>query len=402
MKLTNKKVLIILTLVIIAGVIAMMFLFTGRNRGFIIVNPYAGVNWDTFGQYKAALHVHTTHSDGLDPLPDMVFTHYHRGFDIVAITDHNVITRDWYRGLVGINLSRTLTADEVLAITAGTFPSDTRPQATGMIYFTYTNEQSRTEHINTFSAEFDNIPHPRFTQATTLEEVENLGGFSFLNHKGRYTGGVRGGEEGIAASNDPERIDYYVELYENFESLLGMELFNKLDDETRSDRILWDNLLMRLMPYGRFIWGFGADDSHSVEAVGYAWTVLLMPELTEAAARTAMEDGASISVSRVYRKLDINVTMPDGSPIPDAGTHATAFMLSQPTPSIVNITAENNQISITALDYDKIEWIVDGEVIHTGAILYLPNHRRHINSYVRARIISDTGVALTQPFGIQR
>lgn len=59
------------------------------------LNPYEGVNWERFGQYKANLHTHTTQSDGaMDPA--RVIDEYHaRDYDILALTDHNLCTWPW-------------------------------------------------------------------------------------------------------------------------------------------------------------------------------------------------------------------------------------------------------------------------------------------------------------------
>jgi hypothetical protein len=60
-----------------------------------IVNPYAGVNWGTFHQYKANFHTHTTESDVKDS-PNDVIAHYNgAGYQILAITDHNQNTFPW-------------------------------------------------------------------------------------------------------------------------------------------------------------------------------------------------------------------------------------------------------------------------------------------------------------------
>ena len=54
----------------------------------VINNPYESVDWETYGKYKAAFHVHTTYSDGTNTVKDMLMTHYDRDFSIVTITDH--------------------------------------------------------------------------------------------------------------------------------------------------------------------------------------------------------------------------------------------------------------------------------------------------------------------------
>lgn len=87
-----------------------------------------------------------------------------------------------------------------------------------------------------------------------------------------------------------------------------MEIINKIDNESRYDRILWDNILKVMMPEGRNVWGFSNDDTHSLNATGYSFNMMLMPELTIASTREAMENGTFYAVSRVSRVDGINAT----------------------------------------------------------------------------------------------
>jgi len=382
---------------------------------FTIINPYADVDWTAFGQYNAALHVHTNHSDGNATLADTVRHHYNLGFDVLAITDHNVLVYRWDEP-AGLSLQHritsfrrffsrreSLTVQEKEAIHAGTytgpFPAPfaelRRQQQNGMISLTNTNEQSHVSHINTFWATFNNTR--RDTVESVLRQTQQLGGVAILNHPGRYTGGGRDGQQGAEASNNPAAIERYVNWFLEFDVALGMEIFNRLDRETRSERILWDNLLMRLMPYNRPIWGFSNDDSHSLNCVGYNWNVLLLPVLTEDNVRTAMETGAFYAVTRVARREGVNANQPDRA------SDDTLFLLEQPTPRITNITVGEDgwYITIAGENYDRIEWIVDGQVLHTGNTFSVLSYRGDIrHNYVRAQLVSETGIAMTQPFGI--
>ena len=68
------------------------------------------------------------------------------------------------------------------------------------------------------------------------------------------------------ASNNPTTVSKYVDLFKKYDSLVGMEIINKKDGDSYSDRILWDNILTKTMPE-RPVWGFSNDDTHSVSAV---------------------------------------------------------------------------------------------------------------------------------------
>lgn len=181
-----------------------------------------------------------------------------------------------------------------------------------------------------------------------------------------------------------------------------MEIINKLDNESRWDRIMWDNILMELMPEGRNVWGFSNDDTHSLNATGYAFNMMLMPELTIEETREAMENGTFYAVSRISRIDGINATYPDGTDVRGSGNSSTLYMLEQATPSLSNIVVDQdeNSIAIEGADYDLVEWIADGEVIATGNFIDLNDYQDKVGSYVRAELKSDTGIAFTQPFGV--
>ena len=390
---------------------------------FTILNPYVDVDWASFGQYKAALHVHTNNSDGRATQADTILDHFNKGFDILAITDHNVLFESWdviggmslvhrFANLETFFSRRVALPTEDVALIldgtfAGPFPGDfnngllRRSQPNGMIYLPMTNEQTRVHDTLTYWAPFDNSW--RDTRNSVLRRTEQLGGIAVLAHPGRYTGGRQEGQAGLDAVNNPEQINRYVNWFLEFDVALGMEVVNRLDRESRHDRVFWDNILMELMPLGRPVWGFSNDDTHALNETGYNFNIMLLPQLTAEATRVAMETGAFYAVTRVARLEGVNAYMPNGSPMPLRGNADTLFLLDQPTPRISNIATDDYTITIEGTDYDRIEWIASGRVIYTGNTLNLRNFRGYpdiAHNYVRAQLVSETGIAMTQPFGI--
>ena len=354
-----------------------------------ITSPYEKVNWNTYAQYKANFHAHSTNSDGSNTTAQMVEDHYAKGFDILAMTDHDYTTEGWDKVAIG-----PLSSDRKAEIEAGV-----GRRGIGMIDINNTNEQSRTDHINTFWSPFNNAAGD--TMATILAKAEEIGGISHINHAGRYTGGSDSSDDiSVAASNNPDTIKKYVDLLKAYPTCAGIEIINKIDNESKSERILWDNILKEMMPTGRFVFGFSNDDTHSLNATGYSWNVMLMPRLSQAETRIAMENGAFYAVSRVSRLDGINRYLPTGAQMPGSGNSSTLYLLSQPTPSISNIEVKGNTITITGANYNLIEWIADGKVIATGPTIDLRDHSDNVNSYVRAQLKSNTGIAFTQPFGV--
>ena len=363
---------------------------TNRVINYSITNPYENVDWAGFGQYKADLHVHSTNSDGAALTSDMVEDHYAKGYSILAMTDHNYFTQSWDQVSLGpVDPGRM-----------GEIQSGAGRGGRGMIGLDNASEQSSTDHINTF---FDSSNSPAGeTMADVFAKAEASGGISHINHPGRYTGGSNGDDgSSIAAANDIVSIKKYQNLFTTYPSCAGMEIINKTDIDSKSDRVLWDNILKQTMPAGRPVWGFSNDDAHSTDMVGYSWNVMLMPELTQAAVRTAMTTGAFYAVSRVSRLDGINRYYPGGTEETGLGSPSTLYLLEQPTPGISDISVNGSVITITGVDCDSIEWIADGVVIYTGASLDLGSHSEMIGSYVRARLKSTTGIAFTQPFGVK-
>ena len=366
---------------------------TGENGepAYHITNPYADVDWAIYDQYKANLHTHSKISDGDHPLHVIVEEYYAKGYDVLAITDHNFVMENWS----GVKFG-AVEAERSDEIQSGA-DRDGRP----MVCVENTNEQSTAEHMNTFWTPFKSIPNE--TMSGILEAVESLGGICHINHPGRYTGGSKQNDiDSIAAANKPKTIRKYVDLFMRYPCCVGMEIVNRLDHHSKSDRILWDNILKETMPEGRFVWGFAGDDAHNRRDVGYSWIVLLMPANSQTDIRTAMETGAFYAVSRVSRLDDINRRKPSGSELPGNGTDRTMYLLGQPTPGVSKIEVIGDAIRIEGVEYDTIEWIADGVIIATGNVIHLSDYAGQINSYVRAQLKSDTGIAFTQPFGVRK
>jgi hypothetical protein len=348
------------------------------NKDYIIINPYETVKWESFGQYKAALHTHTKESDGKNSPAEVIEHHYKLGYDVLALTDHNFTSTTYHRTDRPSD-KVYLTKERAEEINKGVGRN-----GRGMIGVPYSNEQSRSDHVNTFWADFNNTSG--VTLEDNLKKCEELGGISHLNHPGRYTGGSRQyGDQGVAASSKPETIAKYVSLFKRFNSCVGMEIVNKKDSGSASDRILWDNILKETMPKLP-VWGFSNDDSHKNKNVDYSYNIMLMPENNLKNIRYSMENGTFYAVARVAKR--------------ELGK---SFEGEGKTPKITNISVDENlnSITISGENYEEIEWIADGEIIAKGNSINLNNFEDKINNYIRAQLKGPGGIAFTQPFGIR-
>lgn len=343
--------------------IIILLAFVQVSAEIQIINPYRYVDWSSFGQYKAALHVHSTNSDGRATRARMIERHYRRGFDIVAFTDHNFVAK--------------------------TEESEIR-RGRGIIVLSYTNEQSSGKHINTYFANYNNSARgdtPHFEKMReTVETVENLGGISIICHPGRSLGYRHRKislDSGIAIVNNPDNIQKFAELFMEFPSLAGMEIVNSIDGSSRFDRIFWDNILKQTAPNGYFVWGFSNDDSHLRPAIGFAYNIMLLPKLSEENVRKSMETGAFYAVSHISNADGIR-----------------NFRRNRIPPRITDITVSGTTITISGRNYKEIDWIADGTKIASGNSIDVSEFTNTIGSYLRAQLRSRRGIAFTQPFGI--
>lgn len=344
------------------------------SDNYTITSPYAAVDWSSYEQYKTALHAHTTNSDGENTFSEMIEEHYKKDYDIVAITDHNVLTADWTTAKNGLTQARY---DEIA--------SGVGRGGRGMLQIPYSNEQSRSENANSFFTDY-NEPRIGHSLEKNLIKVQELGGLSHINHPGRYTGGDKGGTEGADASNNTKNINMYVDLFLKYPSCVGVEIINKKDGDSASDRILWDNILMKTIPQNRYVWGFSNDDTHLAADTGFSFNMFVMPSNTIDNFKSTMASGAFYAVAKVSKR--------------ELGA---SFVGSGLTPVIKNIEVNEtaDSITITAENFDKIEWIADGKVIATGANINIKDHYSEISCYVRANISGPGGIAFTQPFAIE-
>ncbi len=351
---------------------------------FTIDNPYASVNWSTYGQYKADFHAHSNESDGSPQPADTVEEHYKKGYDILALTDHNVTNTTWNRKDDPTGKGRTYLTDERLEEITNGIGRDGR----GMVAIINSDEQSQSDHLNTFFTPFNN--ESGATLESNIAKTQELGGICHINHPGRYTGGKNtSGTVGEQASNNPITVQKYVDLFIKYSACVGMEIINKLDGDSYSDRILWDNILKETMPKGRFVWGFSNDDTHSNSATGHSYNMMLLPSNTAENVRAAMENGAFYASAKVAKREGYTVT-------------DIATISDYRPPIITNITVDQTEDTITIEGnlYDTIEWIADGEVIATGNTIDLNKYEDKVNSYVRAQLKGREGISFTQPFGI--
>lgn len=320
--------------------------------GIEINNPYHNVNWNTFQQYKANLHTHTTYSDGIKPPHDRIDEYYANGYRILSLTDHDTynplgpLLYPW-TNLSSINVNWENRIPEVLGMVA----------VPGV-------EISAGRHLVSHFNDF--IGEGSADEEYVLSQIEARNGLAQFVHPGMYN------------YNNPNiLVSWYADKYKKFDCLVGMEVYNGRDIFPR-DRQFWDNVLMETLP-NKAVWAFGNDDNHvSSPSIDFllSWNLFVLDNLSLEQVKYAYTNGVFFACNK-------------NSP------------LAPTPPTIGSIELANNILSVNASGYDSIIWIADAEEIARGNSIDLST-LKYIKKYVRAKLVKTDrlyqGRTLIQPF----
>jgi hypothetical protein len=211
---------------------------------------------------KSAFHTHTARSDGeLDPAAH-VRHHEWMGFDVVAITDHWMLTHEPSTDHILVITGAELAADpygealadsEILAIGISDIPEDPG------------GDRAKWGPIDAYI-------YKTFADLSAAARcIADQGGVSFIAHP--YWSGMP------------------LETLMAVEGAHGIELFNSSAqrENARGDSsYVWDLCLDR----GKRFWAFGTDDCHYPGFdIGDAWTMVRAAERSEAAVLEALRQG---------------------------------------------------------------------------------------------------------------
>jgi len=376
-----KNILLILSLLLFITVSAQHKITEKQALSYVadsctvlILNPYAFTDWSQIHQYKANFHTHTQVSDGYY-MPHQAIDLYHQAnYKILSLTDH---IPDWS----GNNVNNIATWDweNLSNLTSIAQWNDTwenrSPVALGMLAV-HGSEPSNGHHRGSY---FTGFSDPGDDLNYTFDNITQLGGLSILFHPGRYWS-----IDSIYNPFDEYSLEWYESFFRNYDILTGLEVYNQ-GDKYPNDRVLWDELLQRMMPL-KPVWGCSNDDMHDISQLFKNFNFMLMHSLDSASLRNSMINGASYFCYE-----------PSGS-----GNALTPLIDS------IKFDTINHLIHIHAQNYDSIIWIsgVDSsdafrtsKTIHTGDSFNWLNFN---NAYVRAVLINDMGSTYTQPFGFAK
>ncbi len=388
MKISKKLISVLLVVSLVSALFLPVGAFAGQVS-YKIISPYNDIDWDSINQYKAQLHTHTLYSDGTVDVKDVVERYYELGYDILAVTDHGVVNKGWNRvpdvlDLIGynqyINNFEPMSEERYREITVEGAGRDGRP----MLDVPYGIELNalviRKNHINGFFVDYGNgILGEEEDYEKVIAGNSAAGGITFINHPGDFIAANK--ENGRAT--DYNQLKVFIDPLMKYDSCVGIEIFNLRDTTDRADRILWDTILQYTIPQGKVVWGFANDDSHALDDIDVTRDIMLMPNLSNDALRTAMENGTFFACSR-YARYEM------GEDFVGEGEYAHI--------NKVIVDDKNDTITVDASNYEVIEWIANGEIIATGETLSLAEHSNEIGCYVRFQIKNAGGIVCSQPF----
>lgn len=381
------------------------------NGDYTIVSPYEDVIWEgegAWGAYKGSLHSHTTYSDGNVDLATMVKEYYNRDYDFLANADHGVTGVEWnrapkkvllyqYQKLLGYDVAY-LTDEEYAGITTGTYPvADGTIRNKGMTCVVGANELNNMtltkSHVNAFFIP-ENVGNGYGGWENGFEDAVKFthkhGGLSVINHPGDWLES-RGN---IASVSDPKNVKYFGDIILKYDSCLGIEVFNETNSVTPFDRILWDNLLMYTLPYGKNVIGFSNTDAHTVENIDSSFNIFMMEENNVENIKETMQSGASFMVTR---------ELPCGNDIIGPAEGFDMKNTDVPYPVFTKVAVDGHKVTVKAENASTVQFIANGEVIYSGVIgsgevtLDLDTVEGAENfQYVRAEVFGEGGICLTQ------
>lgn len=360
---------------------------TDTSGGWEITNPYEDVDWDTWSLYKVQNHAHTTASDGNMDMQAVVEEYYSRGYDALSLTDHGMINKGWeYKSqMVPVVEVQAIfkTVNHLTTQRKQEIESGVGRDGRGMLDFMGIELNGvviAKNHVNGYFANYgQGIWGKENDFETVIKGMDAAGGITHFNHLGDWTGG----KSDVEKNNSWNNIKFFSDIFKKYDSCVGMEIVNRVDNITRNDRVLWDNLLHEVIPAGRNIWGFSNDDSHVLTDIGLTANLYAMPENTTENIRTAMETGAFFACSK-RAKYEL------GDEFEGTGDF--------PVVTSISVDDVNDVISIECPDADKIEWVSGGKVIASGGTIRLADYADEITCYVRAQLSSEGGMCFTQPF----
>lgn len=414
MKKTKKAISLLLSLILCLSLGAFGTSAEAQTGTYTILNPYEDVVWsgdNAWGAYKGSLHSHSTYSDADETLETMVKEAYRQNYDFLAVSDHGITGTDWdkapfmhplylYQPVLG-NPFAHLTTEEYEAIKNGTYENRGKIMVPVLGANEFNNLSLSKNHVNGHFLDanegnaFPGAENERgYEQA--IKYIDEHGGLSYINHPGDWLET----NENPAAVDEIKNISFFGDLIMKYDSCLGIEILNEKNGPTGYDRILWDNLLMYCLPYGRNVIGFSNTDAHNIKNIDSSFSVFMMEENTEENIKETMQSGAFFGITRNLRANDRI------GPYKEIDAMNTGI----PYPMFTDIYVDGHSAAVSTTDADTLQWIANGKVIATVDLSEEGTYTLNLDEiegsedflYIRAELFGDGGLCCSQAFVIDR
>ncbi len=434
---TIKKALSVTLVVSMLLVFAIpAFAADAQQKNYIIDNPYDGIDWDAWEDYKTQLHCHTTASDGFLPIAQFCEMHYALNYEIVALTDHGTPNLGWNVVPETVPLMRLIKKertkmadiipipdDEYQQYITGTHPDRSYTTTRGDTLTRTTNnamldvplgiEQNMATpiadcHLTSYWADYGQGLAGVFGDyETPTREVAKLGGISFLSHVGEYVYTDKDSADHVGQKIDEYYVNKFARLFiDNAGSSLGMGINSATDAHTRCDRILYDQILQKTIPNGVVPWANTFADSHDETSLNDAYTMSWMPKLTLEAFRECLEKGQFFSISHFSNGIELNGMEEIPGYSEQEVLDSKAYWLDN-TPNVtrVDVDQDADTITVEGINANIITWVSNGEVIKRESIedgsatLDLHDDELYAEPYmfVRFYLSGDNGICYSNP-----
>jgi len=230
--------------------------------------------------YKAALHSHTNISDGAPSPEEMKEIYKSKGFQILSITDHNIIVDH-----------SALNEDNFLMLTGAEYNINEPGWAEKRFWV-------KTYHLNFIAKRPDLLwqpflpASPKETSRHYLEHVRD-GGFPWVYDVDVINAMIaEGNRQGyLVMYNHPNWSLQDTSDYGPLEGLWAMEICNY--DSARGGSLDRDNsrIYREMVSSGKRIFPVAADDAHSEKSAGGGWVMVGADALEYGAVIDALEKG---------------------------------------------------------------------------------------------------------------
>lgn len=410
----TKKGLIAVLLALLTA-LTPVFASAAPNSDYTLVSPYKDVDWSSRRAYKTGLHTHSSVSDGSETFRNMIYAAYEQNYDILSFSEHGITGRAWdktpfirplylYSYLLGYD-KKPLTPEEFAAVTDGSAALESTGEARGrgMFCLTGSNELNGVtvtmSHVNGYFLP-ENVGNMDWGFENgydyALSLVEKHGGVSHINHPGDWSGTVWDDKKG---EFNTESVDLLTDKLLRYPSCLGVEAVNGFTSVTAHDRVMWDSLLTRCLPYGKTVFGFAGSDAHTTGRLNSCFMYFMLDEVSNESIRSCMERGEFFGAT--------HTVISSGAIGPEQDVHAPEGV-DQPLARVSSLTTEGHKITLCADNADYVQWIANGKIIAKQelsdgkATLDLDTLSTADMLYVRCEIYNVNGMVFSQPIVIDR